>query len=735
MKGVIFTTDAIFSLIITITSISILLSFNYYTQASYALHYSDAQAVFSNLAATSVGSLQGSSAIAKAIATQALGANESWPQQLGGPQRSGSNPVGPLYPILLYTYNPWNTITTGIVADYGNIYFAANNVVYAVNATTNRTAWTKNVISNVVTTPALYSGMLLLANATNVTALSARTGAQVWTNAVGSVMPANSPMLVYGNMLIFSGSDKALHAYYANNGTLVWSSALASPQRASSTLALGGGIVMGAASTSYVANIVSVAYSGTSAGQLVATNIGTGTNLAGSGAQVYFGSFSGSTYYANAIYVNGSMPWLPVSTGSQVTGVAVYRNYIVYQALTKVVALSPTGSTYWSKSVPSSFGIGVGAGNNATPVISGTTVYTLWPEGLAAQNLSTGAFQWFALLPNSNTYPYMTLAYGKLFLTANNIVRAYGSCAAPLYSSLLAAAATMYLNSQGGCASALLNSVYPMANYTVFVGNPTPYSLKVASFNGAKGYIMAHNSNSLNNSYVSTSFWVNVSSYPASGVRLVNYGDNTTTCATVNKCGWFFYLTGSGIIQFYVMNGAQKRVNGTIASGGRLNKNTWYMITGVLNGTNANLYINSGLDNTTLTSNIIASTTPNINLTIGAGMPSDARYFTGNIANLQVYSRPYGPQQVGQLYREGIGGVPIRSAGLVAWFPLAGDSNDYALFDSGFLAGSTKFATITYTSPALSDAYEVTKSSTLLPVLNYSTGASNTIRVGVYSWS
>ena len=724
MKAIVFTMDSIFALVIAVTGISVLLFFQYSAQAPYSLHYADAQSVMSNLAATNVYSVRNSSMVAKSLSVQYAGTNETWPMFLNGPSTNSSNPFGPLYPILAYTFNPGNTITTGIVAGYGNAYFAANSILYALNATTNRTAWATNTVSNVVNTPALYGGLLFYNNATNLTAVYPATGNVLWTTNTIRTISVTTPLLAYDNLIIFGGSNNDVYAYYAGNGTQAWAKGIGSVPVAI-TVAGGALVIKTSTNTAYTA-----AFSGTLAPVPLSTtafSAGNGpTRFAYAGNAIYFGS--GST--ANAMFANGTgVSGFPAGTSSTVTGAGVYQGYIVYQTGSGVVALAPSGSQYWSASVPSYFG---GSIVNATPVVTSSMVYTLWANGLAGENLTTGTIDWFAEMPGVPSYPYMTLAYGKLYVEADNRVMVYGSCYSPPYATLLSAAATMFLNGQSGCGSALLNSVYPAANYTMFVNAPSTNTIDVAHFNGAKGYVVARNSGLLNNSYVAASFWINLSSIPASGIRLVNYGDNTTVCAdTSGKCGWFFYLTNTGMIQFNVMNGNQISANGIV-----LNTNKWYLITGETNGT-VSLYINANVPYTQTAVNTVATasyTSPNIQLTIGAGLPSDTRYLTGNIANLQVYALPLSRQQISALYREGVNGVPIPDAGLRAWYPLEGDANDYANFNTGFVVGSTKFVTTTYTSPALSNAYQISRASTLIPVLNYTSGASNTINVGVYSW-
>ena len=358
--------------------------------------------------------------------------------------------------------------------------------------------------------------------------------------------------------------------------------------------------------------------------------------------------------------------------------------------------------------------------------------YTLWANGLAGQNLTTGAFQWFSFIPGSKIYPYMTLAYGRLYLIANNRIRAYGPCRVPIHASLLSAAATLDLNQQPGCAAALINSVYPMANYTVFAPNASSRTVMAASFSGVGNYILAKNSAQLNTSFVTVSFWMNMTALPSAGVRLVNYGDNTT-CATTVACGWFFYLSsnsGVPVVQFDIGNNALAYSgNGPI-----LSTNKWYHVVGSYNGSALSLIVNDGTPTNTPKTGAIGLTTPNINLAIGGAVQTPITYFTGNIANLQIYSKPLSTRQISQLYLRGVQGMPISGASLVAWYPLAGDTNDYAMFNAGYPTGTT-FVTKNYVSPALSGAYDVARSSVPLPLRNYTSWAVNTLTVGVYSWS
>ena len=57
-----------------------------------------------------------------------------------------------------------------------------------------------------------------------------------------------------------------------------------------------------------------------------------------------------------------------------------------------------------------------------------------------------------------------------------------------------------------------------------------------------------------------------------------------------------------------------------------------------------------------------------------AGIPP----FNGSLANVEIYSSVLSNSQISSLYSEGLGGAPIPNAGLVGWWPLNGNANDYS---------------------------------------------------------
>jgi hypothetical protein len=714
MKGVVFTLDAVFALTIAVASISILLYFNYFNQASYSIQYSNAQSVLSNLLSTQVDGLRNGSALAMAMSNQFAGANATWPQFSGGIYRNDSTDFGPIEPIISSTFTAANAITTGIIADYGNIYFAAGGTVYAVNATTNNVLWSSYTASNVASTPALYAGTLVFANSANLIALNARTGNTLWIANLPST--ATSPILAYDGRIILGASNGKIYSFFAGNGTSAWttsSSVGTSPFNIT--------VVYGNLAVRTPGSVLMVVQTGNAANELwSAAQASAPTNLASEGPFIYFGT--GST--VNAIYSNGTayVPYFPLSAGSAVKGIGVYTSYIVYQTSAGVGALSQSNSLLWSTTAPSYFGSAVA---NSIPVVSRKMVYTLWSNGLAGQYLNNGTVAWFSPLPGSSTTPYMSLAYGRLYVVVGNTLIAYGACNAPMHASTLSAIAGMYLNSDPGCAEALSNAVFPSANYTVFVGNAFAHNTLVAQFNGATSYINAGNDVNLNmnGGGITMSAWAAINAVSASQ-RIIHKGGDSGS-AYDYSLGY----TSTNQIFAAAMSTTGAMTDGVMTTSTYAATGVWTHIAATYNGVTITIYVNGVQQATTSSS---TSDTGNSNFVVG-DRNDGTQFFNGLISDVQVYGTALSANQVQQLYQEGISGSPVNGAGIIGWWPLAGDTNDYAEFNTGYNNGVT-FASQNYTSPSLANAYSISSSSVLIPLLNYATGADNTTKAGVYTW-
>jgi hypothetical protein len=162
----------------------------------------------------------------------------------------------------------------------------------------------------------------------------------------------------------------------------------------------------------------------------------------------------------------------------------------------------------------------------------------------------------------------------------------------------------------------------------------------------------------------------------------------------------------------------------------KLADNQWYFAAFVYNysSNKKTVYLNSKVDNI-CASNPYGGTSGSTLIGLYGGS-----FFNGTIANVQIYSTALTPQQIQQLYLQGINSPPIPNAGLVGWWPLNGDTNDYSgWFNTGFpfngvIFNSTKYP-IPFTSASSSSAFGAGFNSF------GSTNSSRTFDITIVGWS
>ncbi len=84
---------------------------------------------------------------------------------------------------------------------------------------------------------------------------------------------------------------------------------------------------------------------------------------------------------------------------------------------------------------------------------------------------------------------------------------------------------------------------------------------------------------------------------------------------------------------------------------------------------------------------------------IGAG--AYASDWLGNISNVQLYNTSLSLSQISALYNEGPEGLPAASSGLVSWWPLMGDANDYSHNADNGNSVSVTFNAVTVSSNSM----------------------------------
>jgi len=108
-----------------------------------------------------------------------------------------------------------------------------------------------------------------------------------------------------------------------------------------------------------------------------------------------------------------------------------------------------------------------------------------------------------------------------------------------------------------------------------------------------------------------------------------------------------------------------------------LNLNTWYFIAESANNGVVTLYIN-GAQISSITASTTLSYENVLSIGGGYGCSSFGGYYSGLIANEQLYNTSLSANEIQALYLEGIGGAPIDLQHLVAWWSLNGNANDYS---------------------------------------------------------
>lgn len=139
-----------------------------------------------------------------------------------------------------------------------------------------------------------------------------------------------------------------------------------------------------------------------------------------------------------------------------------------------------------------------------------------------------------------------------------------------------------------------------------------------------------------------------------------------------------------------------------------LPKNTWEMVTGEYQGSTglASVYINSTVFATAnLGKNLILSDNSVFNIGNNAWQAGGIDTFNGMITNVQFYDSYLSPSQINYLFQQGLAGSPISDAGLIGWWPLAGNAVDYSntkattTMSFNVLFKNVAFANYTLTNP------------------------------------
>ncbi len=731
IKGFVFTLDALFALLLAGIGISLLLFFAYTAPTPYYVQASSSSSPLSGFASAKLGSLS-SIPLVNFIAQQDAASNQTWPMPIKDQYNDGGNNNGPQAFTLNYVFNATAAIVNGtIVSDYGNVYFGAGNVIYALNVSTGNTSWTSNTLYNsvlntdpVVNADLLYGGFLIYATQADIVALSAYNGSVVWSSPTPYIAGNKVKLYLYDGKLITyvydssSPSSSPLYAIYANNGTTVGSST--QHQNVIQYLAISNGQIVASSSSGSISMFTQILNSSYSAGQIWTMTPSCSPYPIGLAAYLDIIAY-GCGDNANLNSVSNS-PIFSAVQGSAVSGVSIYSDSIAFQDSSGVSLYSAAGSySYqWSESIPSSYGTAV---LNATPAISSSSVYTLWSNKyLLMQNLSTGAITANTSIPYSGSInPYMALAYGRLFASVGSHLMAFGSCPVNTNDSILSAIGTLYINGRGSCASYILSKLQQPSNYAITINGLVQQN--AAQFNGASSQINVISTSLLRPNYITLSLWVQLIS-----TGNYQYIVDTSSDSQTSTSGMTFQVT-PGLNGYYI-------TFGNVINNGFTSFNIgsgWNQFVFTYAGANVYTYVNGQQESTfTASGNIIGWNSDPI--VLGESEGGNAVWMKGNLANVQIYNTSLSPSQITTLYQEGIGGSPLPASGLVGWWPLNGNTNSYANQYTAGYPTDIQFQTASYNSVSLQSSYSVTSQSVPIPLLNYSKGAYKLYNVGIYSW-
>lgn len=185
------------------------------------------------------------------------------------------------------------------------------------------------------------------------------------------------------------------------------------------------------------------------------------------------------------------------------------------------------------------------------------------------------------------------------------------------------------------------------------------------------------------------SAWV----YPASVQNSIIAGESGANFGTFGIFGLWLdsggtFSKGTNYIAFGTNICGYIKTNSTYS----LQPGEWYDVVGVYNKTgNSSIYI----DGTRYASGNFALCTFNKSFTIGNTDGGSGWGFNGSISNVQLYNYTLSPLKITSLYYGGIARHPLSGSGLMGWWPLGGNANDY----SGYNHNGTVSGTLTYSPP------------------------------------
>ncbi len=699
MKGILFTTDALFSLLIVAFAITILSYFIFTPASSLNISSSRAHSILSLFISTNIQTLSTQNKLNSYLFSGTK--QSSWTQLGANSQRTYTNPSGPQYPFLLYTYYVPNGITTNMVSSFGTIYFGSQTQIFAINSSTGKTIWVKTPFKTTITSLypnslAIYSGELIYTNGTQTHAISLNNASFFWNYSLPYGYTITSSPLVYNNEVYFGVSNTVntqIYSLNTFNGT--FSQNVITKFPILYLAQLNGSII----ATDLNGNMISIN-----------TNGSTMSKIANSGPTIPFsiqGQFinleNGTQFCkANASFVETCTPH-GLSTNFVISK-SQYNNVRLLND--ELFDIKQPGLLFWTYTNDN---LGSTVGN---PVISNDTIYSIWSSGfILANNLSNGKLQFITQTP-SDTLSSMILSGGILSIASAKHIYSYGSCFSNTNATLVYALTYLYSKGFGSCATYISYSEYPSATYGIQVNGVYGPSNTLLKYTG--------------NSYTELNYTLkNVYAlYLGSGGSGLSLGSN------FNPDTWYLINVVNNItsntVALYLNGKLINTQSTTIPNDYSLSE--WIYPENSISLSYINGVVSSGSTNSLL---------------VGCASLPCSNGFNGIITNLQLYSSTLTQNNVSSMYTDGIANYPISNMGLFAWLPLEGDTNDYSGFGNTGYNSNVFYTSLQYNPPIISSSESVSQASVISPVTNTQSITQGPIlgnqggklyKFGVYTW-
>ena len=193
---------------------------------------------------------------------------------------------------------------------------------------------------------------------------------------------------------------------------------------------------------------------------------------------------------------------------------------------------------------------------------------------------------------------------------------------------------------------------------------------EAAAFNGQNSYVSIPGNIVVGSTSLTVCAWINpVSFRNANGPR-----EAIVSSKEDQSGGFVLAIDNNGNMEgdFWVNVGSWQLVTAPHYFSA-LNK--WYYVCGGYDGSHESIFVNGELINESAVTGSISQ--PSGPTNIGSRNDNVNYFFNGSIADVQIYNTALSPSQIQHLYTEGIEGIPIPQDGLVGWWPLNGNANDY----------------------------------------------------------